>query len=140
MNKHVGRCSCGDIEFCVDGDPINSVFCYCKECQALTGSDKWFGLWIPHPNFTVTKGAPLSYTRLGDSGKKVNYHFCGTCSTTLYADITAGGFYSVSATALRNDALKPTMSIYTASAPSWATFPNDVPTFETLPPGLGSKA
>ncbi|WP_438273022.1 GFA family protein [Vibrio ostreicida] len=47
MKKHIGSCSCGDIEFYFENDPINSIFCYCKECQALTGSDKWFGVWVP---------------------------------------------------------------------------------------------
>lgn len=138
MERHVGSCRCGDIEFCFYNDPINSIFCYCRECQALTGSDKWFGLWVSKDNFKLTKGTPSSYTRVGDSGKEVNYLFCDTCSTALCAEVTAGDFYSVSATSLGNNKFTPKMSIYVSSAPSWATFPNDVPKFEILPPGMGS--
>lgn len=137
MKKHIGICSCGDIEFCFENDPINSIFCYCKECQALTGSDKWFGLWVPTNNFKFTKGKLSSYTRVGSSGQYVNYQFCGNCSTALCAEITAGDFYSVSATALKNNEFSPKMSIYASSAPPWATFPSDLPKFDTLPPGLG---
>lgn len=136
MEKHIGSCRCGDIEFCFDNDPINSTFCYCKDCQALTGSDKWFGLWVPRENFSFTKGIPSSYTRSGDSGKEVHYHFCSICSTALCAEITAGNFYSVSATSLKNNNFTPKMSIYASSAPSWATFPNNVPKFDILPPGM----
>ena len=137
MERYVGSCSCGDIEFCFESDPINTVFCYCKECQALTGSDKWFGLWVPKDSFKFTNGAPSTYSRNGSSGKAVNYQFCGRCSTALCAEITAGNFYSVSATTLKNHRFTPKMSIYTSSAPSWATIPSDVPKFDILPPGMG---
>ncbi|WP_082079027.1 GFA family protein [Pseudoalteromonas rubra] len=134
MEKHIGSCRCGDIEFCFDNDPINAIFCYCKDCQALTGSDKWFGLWVRPENFAFTKGTPSSFTRLGDSGKEVRYQFCGTCSTALCAEVAAGNFYSVSATSLKDNKFTPKMSIYASSAPVWAIFPNDVPKYEVLPP------
>lgn len=136
MERHSGGCRCGDIEFYFDKDPINSIFCYCKECQALTGSDKWFGLWVPEGHFRFTKGTPSTYARVGDSGKDVNYLFCRNCSTVLCAEVTAGNFYSVSATSLKNNKFNPKMSIYASSAPSWAVFPDDVPKFEFIPPGM----
>lgn len=137
MEEHTGSCNCGDIEYSFKGDPINSIFCYCNECQSLTGSDKWFGLWVPKDNFNFTKGTPSTYSRVGDSGKKVNYQFCGNCSTTLCAEITVGNFYSVSATSLKNNKFNPKMSIYASSAPTWALFPETVPKFDILPPGMG---
>ncbi len=32
------------IEYYFDDEPINSSFCYCRDCQKITGSDKFFGL------------------------------------------------------------------------------------------------
>jgi hypothetical protein len=93
---------------------------------------------VSKDNFKLTTGTPSSYTRVGDSGKEVNYLFCDTCSTALCAEVTAGDFYSVSATSLENNKFTPKMSIYVSSAPSWAIFPSDVPKFEILPPGMGS--
>ncbi|GLR71627.1 GFA family protein [Agaribacter marinus] len=139
MEKHIGSCMCGDIEFCFESTPTNTLFCFCKECQALTGSDKWFGLWVPKDDLKFTKGTPTLYTRTGDSGNAVNYQFCGTCSTVLCAEVTAGNFYSVSATSLKNNQFDPKMSIYASSAPSWAAFPRDVPKFDIMPPGMNKK-
>ena len=139
MEIHLGRCHCGDIQFQFDCEPINSIFCYCKECQVLTGSDKWFGHWVPKDNFKFTKGIPSKYTRTGDSGKDVNYLFCNTCSTVLCAEVTAGNFYSVSANSLKNNIFSAKMAIYALSAPPWAVFPDDVPKFDILPPGMGAK-
>lgn len=136
MERHLGNCRCGDIEYYFDDDPINSIFCYCKECQALTGADKWFGLWVAKADFKFTEGTPSTYTRVGDSGKEVHYLFCSTCSAVLCADVTAGNFYSVSATSLKNNKFVPQMAIYVSSAPRWATFPDGLPKFDILPPRM----
>ena len=47
MSVKNGSCGCGKLKYSVEGEPINSLFCYCKECQIITGSDKWFGVWVP---------------------------------------------------------------------------------------------
>ncbi len=138
MSKHIGSCSCGEVEYSFEGDPINAVFCYCSECQKLTGSDKWFGVWVPTGKFQFTKGEPSVFTRIGDSGKEMNQHFCSKCATTLCTEVTIGNFYSVSGSSLSAESsFLPKMAIYTASAPSWAVLPEDIPKFDILPPGLG---
>ena len=138
METFSGKCGCGNIEYCFDDEPINSVFCYCTECQATTGSDKWFGLWAPVNKFKFTKGTPSIFTRIGNSGKKVNLNFCRDCGTTLCAEITVGNFYSVGASTLSdNNRFSPKMCLYTTSAPKWAVFPEGVPKFDKLPPGMG---
>ncbi|WP_163832044.1 hypothetical protein [Spartinivicinus ruber] len=44
-------------------------------------------------------------------------------------------FYSVAASTLKdNSTFAPKMAIYTASAPSWAVFPEGIPKFDVLPP------
>ena len=139
MKTYNGKCGCGNIEYSFEDEPINTAFCYCKECQSTTGSDKWFGIWVPVENFTFTKGKPTIFTRIGDSGKEVNLNFCSCCGTTLCAEVTVGNFYSVCASTINeNNTFSPNMAIYTASAPEWAVFPENVPRFDILPPGLGN--
>ena len=138
MKSYKGSCGCGAIQYAFTGEPINSVFCYCKECQVRTGSDKWFGLWVPKDQLTFTKGSPASFTRPGDSGQAMHHLFCGECGTNLCVEVTVADFYSVAAPTIRGDQqLSPKMAIYTASAPDWAVFPEGVPKFDILPPGLG---
>lgn len=138
MKTYAGKCGCGNIEYSFEGEPINTVFCYCNECQIHTGSDKWFGLWVPVDKLTFTKGTPSTFTRIGDSGKAMNHKFCSQCGTTLCAEVTVANFYSVGAsTLLDSSGFFPKMSIYTASAPKWAVFPEGVPKFDQLPPDLG---
>ncbi len=138
MKGYKGRCSCGNIEYLFEEEPINSAFCYCRECQIHTGSDKWFGLWVPVDKFNFTKGTPSNFTRLGDSGKNMNHQFCGDCGTTLCVEVTVGNFYSVAASTLNNsDEFSPKMAIYAKSAPKWAVFPDGVSKYDILPPEMG---
>ncbi|HCH32871.1 MAG TPA: hypothetical protein DE045_08015 [Oceanospirillaceae bacterium] len=138
MKTYTGKCGCGDLEYSFEGEPINSVFCYCRDCQIGTGSDKWFGLWVPTSQFKFIKGSPKVYTRLGDSGKELHINFCSRCSTNICAEVTVGGFYSVAVSTLTGDhSFEPKMSIYAASAAKWAEFPEGVPKFDVLPPGMG---
>ncbi len=135
--KH-GKCACGNIEYSYEGDPINIAFCYCKDCQVHTGSDKFFALWVPKDGLQVDKGEPAVFTRLGDSGKPMHHHFCKDCGVTVYIDVTVVNMISIAAVTLdNNENLKPAMAIYTASAPKWAVLPEGIPLFEKLPPGIG---
>jgi len=139
MKKYEGSCGCGSIEYSFEGEPASSAFCYCKECQVHTGSDKWLGLWIPEDKFTFTKGTPVSFTRVGDSGNDVKMLFCGECGTTLCGKVEVIGIYSVGASTVKNSHdFSPKMAIYAASAPNWALFPEGVPKFDILPPDLGA--
>ena len=138
MQTFNGQCACTNIQYSFDDLPINSAFCYCRECQSNSGSDKRFGLWVPVDKFRFTKGTPATFTRIGDSGRDVHQKFCSDCGTTLCAEITAGNFISVSAsTVTGNSQFAPAMAIYTASAPDWAVFPEGVPRYDVLPPGMG---
>ena len=131
---YTGRCGCGDIEITFTGEPINAVFCYCTDCQRDTGSDKWFGLWVPADKLEFSKGEPETFTRVGSTGKPVHKKFCGACGTTLCSDFTAGGFYSVAASILdQKNEFSPRMAIFTASAADWAVYPENVPRYDTFP-------
>jgi hypothetical protein len=137
MKHKTGRCGCGQITYAFSNEPINTVFCYCKQCQIHTGSDKWFGVWVQKANFVFMKGIPSVYSRTGDSGQETKYHFCQHCGTTVCAEVVVGNFYSLSASTLdKADDLVPAMLIYTAYAPKWATIPQNIPAYDILPPFL----
>ncbi len=134
MKIYKGQCSCGQLQFQFEDEPFHSAFCYCRSCQIHTGSDKWFGLWVPTGKFKFITGKASCFTRKGDSGKDLNSLFCPDCGTTLCAEVTLGNFYSVSASSLTEPHnLTPQMLIYTESAPNWAVFPDNVPKYDTLP-------
>ena len=138
MNNRTGKCDCGAVEYECSESPINSVFCYCTSCQQRTNSDKYFGIWVRENGFAFKKGETKTFVRKGSSGKDMVHHFCSNCGNTVAVYVEAGQFYTVSVTTLENsEGLAPQMSIYTASAPNWATFPEGVPKYNTLPESMG---
>lgn len=135
---HSGKCACGEVEFTFSGEPIGSVFCYCHSCQFRTNADRWFGVWVPKDNFSFIKGKPSSFIRKGDSGKSVEHFFCGNCGFNLAGFAEMPNIYSVAASAIKHgEKLSPEMLIYTAHAPEGSIFPEGIPRYDKLPPGLG---
>ncbi len=138
MEKLIGHCDCGKLSYECTEEPINSVFCYCTCCQQRTNSDKWFGIWVKENGFSITKGESSTFIRQGSSGKDMVHHFCSECGNTVAVYVEAGRFYTVSVATLENSSdFSPNMAIYTASAAPWATFPEGVPKYDTLPPSMG---
>ena len=139
MNQYKGKCACGEIAYQFDGDPLNTVFCYCQSCQLMTSSDKYFGAWVPHAKFRFINGNPDTYTRQGESGKPVIGYFCGRCHTFVCAHITAANMYSVAVSSIDSDhSLRANMAIHTRHAKEWAILPSDIPCFDSLPPNIRS--
>ncbi len=132
----VGKCACGDIEFGFTGEPINTYFCCCLECQKISGSDKILLNAIPVTNFKQLKGSPSTYSRLGKSGNKVTNYFCSNCGLVLYARPHAVEFYGVPVVRLENpEKYQPKMAIHTANVPSWSTLPEGIKCFAGTPHG-----
>ena len=135
MEKHQGQCACGEIHYHFTGEPIDSAFCYCTDCQKHSGTDKFFGLWVTYDQLVIDQGKPASYTRIGDGDHEVTHHFCSTCGTNLFINVHVANIYSVAAGTLDNhESFKPNHLIYTASATKWAVFPEGVEKHAQLPP------
>jgi hypothetical protein len=133
-NETTAACNCGEVEIKIKGDPANTCFCYCTECQKLTGSDKGFIAHFPSDSVSLTKGTPSEYSRQGNSGKNVTYFFCPTCGSMVFGKAEVLPFVSVAVPRLENpNDYQPKMAFYTASAPSWAVFNPDIPSFKQGP-------
>lgn len=130
-----GGCICGAIRYEFNGEPLNTVYCYCTDCQQLTGSDRYFGVWVPSNAFRLTKGSPGRYLVEGMSGNKLPRNFCTACGSTLHADASSyAGIVSIPVPSLDNPSrYAPKMAIFTASAPTWSVIPNNIPSFPGMP-------
>jgi hypothetical protein len=83
MSARRASCSCGQLTLEVVGDPVRVSVCHCLECQRRTGST--FGAQARFAqNQVQIRGAASRYTRSGDSGQLVTFHFCAHCGSTVY--------------------------------------------------------
>ena len=66
--------------------------------------------------------ATSEYTSTADSGNTMRRRFCPTCGSSLFANSSARPQFTVVRVGALDDpsSVKPTMNIWTSSAPTWA--------------------
>ncbi|ODM17687.1 hypothetical protein SI65_06475 [Aspergillus cristatus] len=98
-----GICACGNVCFEYSGEPVLTALCHCTECQRWSGSAFSSNVAVPTAHFSVTKGEPKCWTRLGVvTGKEHHHFFCGDCGTSLYSQPEAmAGVTQIKAGSLR---------------------------------------
>ncbi len=115
-------CSCGQLHLVCEGEPVRVSMCHCLECQRRTGSV--FGVQARFPRAAVTaiEGRSTQFTRVGDSGNPVTFHFCPVCGSTVYYEIgDLPGFIGVAVGAFADPSFPaPKISVYEERRHSWA--------------------
>lgn len=98
--------------------------CHCLACQQRTGTV--FGVQARFPRSLVRiQGPSTAFTRVGDSGAPITFHFCPSCGSTVYweqessPDLTA---VAVGAFADPNFPA-PKVSVYEARRHAWVVLP-----------------
>lgn len=86
MNERTARCACGELQVALAGDPAWVIVCHCLECQRRTGSAFGVGAYYARTNVTP-KGEYQTYSRPGSSGKRLDFHFCRACGSTVFWDL-----------------------------------------------------
>lgn len=127
MTTGTASCTCGQLTATTTTEPIRVSVCHCLDCQRRTGSV--FGAQARFPSSSVTiAGRATAYTRTGDSGGKITFHFCPVCGATVHygiaghEDVVAipvGAFADPSFPA-------PAFSVYESRKHAWVKVPDDV--------------
>lgn len=133
--KITGKCLCGAVRWESSEAPIVTRWCWCRDCQYLGAGSGTVNAAFRTATFAVT-GKTGDYLSIADSGSRMHRRFCPTCATPLFSEaesrphlvfVRVGTFDDP-------DLAKPAMTIWTASAPSWARIDPDVPQLEGQPP------
>ncbi len=126
LERHA-TCSCGQLGISVAGQPVRVSVCHCLACQRRTGSVFAAQARFPREN-TGIHGESNVYSRTGDSGESISFHFCPRCGSTVYyyfdsdPDIIAvpvGAFADPGCPA-------PEGSVYELRRHAWVTMPPGV--------------
>jgi hypothetical protein len=90
---------------------------------------------VPKATVKIVKGEPRYFDVTADSGKTISRGFCSTCGTPLFSLLAAmPDVMAIKPSTLDDSSrFKPGMSIYTSSAPAWATFAENLPKFPKMP-------
>jgi len=114
-------CSCGQLALTCEGEPVRVSICHCLACQQRTGSV--FGVQARFArDRVVIEGTAARFTRVGDSGGHVTFHFCPRCGSTVYWEPDGlPDFVVVAVGAFADPSFPPpTVSVYEARRHGWA--------------------
>jgi hypothetical protein len=129
-----GGCYCGGLRYVAEGEPIVKGQCYCRECQYISGGSPNVFILMPAAGFQYAKGAPKQFRR-SDLDHPVTREFCPDCGTHVATRLERPAVV-VKVGTLDDPSLFGTaqMAIYTVDKQPFHHVPEDVPSFERLPP------
>jgi len=140
MTHLSGGCQCGEIRYAVTGEPRLVYTCHCSDCQRVTGSAFSLGFVVGIDEFELARGGLKPLARTASSGRVRKRWVCPVCCTWVCSGDAGPGSPSeeeirtVRAGTLDDTSwLHPTLHIWTRSAQSWFTLPEDGHCFETQP-------
>ncbi len=130
-----GGCLCGAVRWESKEPPITTRICWCRDCQYLGAGSGTVGACFRSAAFSV-EGKTTDFVSVADSGNRMHRRFCSTCGTPLFSEAESRPhliFVRVGSFDDPNRAT-PAMTIWTSSAPHWASIDNDLPHVEKQAP------
>ena len=79
-----GGCLCGALRYEARPDPDTAYCCHCRDCQIGSGSAFHAGVFADLSSFRVLSGETATYSKVADSGNRIDRIFCPNCGTPVY--------------------------------------------------------
>lgn len=127
MSSRRAGCHCGQLKLSCSGEPLRVSMCHCLDCQRRTGSAFGVQARFARENVAV-EGRATPFTRAGDSGASITFHFCPECGSTVYwqpAKLPEVVVVAVGAFADPSFAL-PSVSFYEGRRHPWVALPDSI--------------
>ena len=120
MTDRSGRCQCGAVHYRITAEPAAVRICWCRDCQRLSANGTANAL-VPTASLEIS-GATAEFTYTAESGNRMLRRFCSHCGTHLFANSSARPQFTVVRVGTLDDpsSVKPTVNIWSQSAPAWA--------------------
>lgn len=132
-----GRCLCGQVRFTLSEAPIAMRVCWCRDCQYFAAGNATINVVFKSAALKV-QGELTDYESIADSGSRMHRRFCPQCGTPVFSASEARPHLVIVRNGALDDTelLKPTASIWTASAPEWAWIDESLPMHAGQPPPI----
>jgi hypothetical protein len=130
-----GSCLCGAVRYTASAAPLATRTCWCRVCQYIGAGSATVNVAFPSAALKVT-GELRDFRLTADSGNVMHRRFCPTCGTHVFTASEARPhlLFVRAGTLDDRELAAPQLTIWTASAPSWACFDERVPKVERQPP------
>ena len=126
MNR-MAHCCCGSLRAAALAEPAVVLACHCTQCQRRTGAPFGVSAFFSREHIRA-EGPSNVYIRDGQEGRKVRFHFCPNCGTSVYweADL-APDMIGVALGAFSDPLFpRPTRSIWEMTRHRWVDFGHEL--------------
>ena len=82
MASYSGGCVCGAVRYEIEGDPVMSFQCQCRDCQRRSGGGHTSVMLFPAAAVRIT-GSVKHHVTTADSGRRMTRGFCPGCGSWL---------------------------------------------------------
>ena len=82
-NEIKGNCACGNVKYKIEGNPLFTQACHCKNCKLSTGSSFVIHTMVMEEDFKIS-GDVASIDLPTGSGKGYNAYFCIICGVYVF--------------------------------------------------------
>jgi len=123
-----GGCLCGAVRYAIEAEPIVTRTCWCADCQKFAGGNATVNVVFPREAVKI-EGELRDYSSTAASGNLMHRGFCPKCGTPV-TTVSERRPHIIGVRAGTLDVpelAKPEITIWTSSAPSWATIDPALP-------------
>jgi hypothetical protein len=130
-----GGCLCRAVRYRISAPPIVTRVCWCRLCQYLGAGNGTVNTCFPSAAVSV-EGELRDFPSVADSGNAMHRRFCPTCGTQMFsaADVRPHLIFVRAGTLDDTEIARPSSTIWTSRAPSWACIDAGLPTIAEQPP------
>jgi hypothetical protein len=131
-----GGCLCKAVRYKATAAPVAARACWCRVCQYIGAGSGTVNAIFKRDTMTIT-GEMKQLDLIADSGNHMHRSFCPKCGTHLFNQADERPNFIVVRVGTLDDPEigKPSTTIWTDAAPSWACINPDLPKFPAQPPG-----
>lgn len=136
MSRFTGGCLCGQVRFEFSAEPIAMRLCWCRDCQYFAAGNATVNVVFRTESLKTLTGELRDYQSVAESGNRMHRRFCPNCGTPVFSAAESRPHLLI----VRNGALddielmKPGATIWTESAPGWASIDETLPMHAGQPP------
>lgn len=123
-----GGCLCKAVRYRISAPPIVTRTCWCRLCQYLGAGSGTVNVGF-HTAATTIEGELADYSCVADSGNVMHRRFCPKCGTAMFseAEVRPHLIFVRAGTLDDPEVARPSMTIWTSEAPTWACIDPAIP-------------
>jgi hypothetical protein len=134
MTERTGHCLCGAVRFRLSAEPLAARVCWCRDCQHLSANGM-VNILVSTAAIEIS-GQLSEFVRTAASGNKIRQRFCPSCGSPMFANSSTRPEVTAVRVGSLDDpsSVRPTMNIWSSSAPAWACFDPELGRLDQQPP------